>query len=117
MADKKDNVCTSTPFDLYFRAEGDVIIIMDYKNNHHDDYKYNDIIGYHITQAVEKFLKGYIIKNGKETTKTHDIKYLFNQAININNKFKDIEDNCVNVNKFTQKERYEGYTLISFSIT
>lgn len=39
-----------------------------------------DVVATHIQQAVEKYLKGYLIYRGWELIKTHDIEHLLNEA-------------------------------------
>ncbi len=40
-------------------------------NNNHEEFK--SIVCYHMQQAVEKYLKAYLIFFNKEINKTHDI--------------------------------------------
>lgn len=42
-----------------------------------------DYAAFHAQQAVEKFLKAFLVKNGRPITKTHDIAYLIEEAIKI----------------------------------
>lgn len=39
-----------------------------------------DVVANHIQQAVEKYLKGYLIYRGWELIKTHDIEFLLSEA-------------------------------------
>ena len=48
-----------------------------------------EIICFHCQQAVEKYLKALLIKNGEEITKTHNIDYLLNKCIKYNNEFEE----------------------------
>ncbi|MCK5558975.1 MAG: HEPN domain-containing protein, partial [Thermoplasmata archaeon] len=48
-----------------------------FKENH-----YFDIALFHIHQAVEKYLKGYLIHNGWRLKKIHDLELLITEAVN-----------------------------------
>ncbi|OGU15168.1 MAG: hypothetical protein A2X61_15065 [Ignavibacteria bacterium GWB2_35_12] len=54
--------------------------------------KYRDTIAFHCQQAVEKYLKTYLLKLGTEIIKTHDLVYLFE----IINKKESIESSWFN---------------------
>lgn len=41
--------------------------------------KYKDTVAFHCQQAVEKYLKSYIIKLGLKINRTHDLVFLFEQ--------------------------------------
>ena len=46
-----------------------------------------EIICFHCQQAVEKYLKALLIKNDYEITKTHNIDYLLNKCLQVNEEF------------------------------
>ncbi|MCL4498274.1 MAG: HEPN domain-containing protein [Deltaproteobacteria bacterium] len=48
-------------------------------------------ICFHCQQAVEKFLKTYLVYNNKEINKTHDISELLQACKNIDNAFSELE--------------------------
>ena len=48
-------------------------------------------ICFHCQQAVEKFLKTYLVYNNKEINKTHDISELLQSCKNIDNAFSELE--------------------------
>jgi len=50
-----------------------------------------DIICFHCQQAVEKYLKAYLIKNGVDFEKTHNVLFLREQCAEINKDFNDID--------------------------
>ena len=66
-----------------------------------------DIICFHATQAVEKFLKSYIISNGKTVEKIHDLDILQKAAMEIDNSFSKIMDNCLLLNEFVPNVKYD----------
>lgn len=45
-------------------------------------------ICFHCQQAVEKYLKAFLIYNQKEISKTHDISLLINECVKIDTEFK-----------------------------
>ena len=76
------------------------------------DRMYN-IICNHSTQAVEKLLKGYIINNGKEVYKTHNLDDLCKSAIEIDNSFTEIAGDCVLLNTYTPDIKYTNRNEIT----
>jgi hypothetical protein len=60
---------TESPDELYTVAEMDIKTVDSLLTlpKYPEDQMYN-VICFHATQAVEKFLKGYIINNGKTVT-------------------------------------------------
>ncbi len=50
--------------------------------------------GFNLQQSVEKFLKGYLISNGWELHRTHDLVMLVNYAIEYDDSFSKFKDAC-----------------------
>ena len=75
--------------DWVFYAENDlktaVILIKD-------EYPMTNIIAFHCQQAIEKFLKAYLVENNVPIIKTHDL-------IKINNMVKEIKDLAIDEKK------------------
>jgi len=71
------------------------------------EYQMYDIICFHATQAVEKFLKSFIISNGKMVEKIHDLDILQKSAMKIDNSFSEIKDECMLLNTFTPNIKYD----------
>ena len=46
---------------------------------------------FHCQQAVEKFLKAYLIANGVEIKRTHNIEYLHSECADFDKDFTDID--------------------------
>ncbi|MEG1482152.1 HEPN domain-containing protein [Clostridium sp.] len=65
-----------------------------------------EIICYHCEQSAEKYLKGFLILNGKKVEKTHDIVLLNNRCIKLNDKFKEIYDDCIELISYGVQVRY-----------
>ena len=50
-----------------------------------------DIVCFHCQQAVEKYLKAFLVYNKKKVKRTHDIAYLLNECSFIDKGFASIE--------------------------
>ena len=109
----KDDLVTETPFELFDKAEADVLIIDSHIKNKNipENWKY-DSICFHATQAVEKFLKGFIIDNNQNVRKSHDLIYLWNEAVKIDSRFNGIQDDCETLNNYTAWVRYSAHSPI-----
>jgi len=95
------------PSILFKKAEGDVASINALLKNNDvpDDYIY-DSICFHTTQAVEKFIKGFIVENKGKVKKTHNLEYIQNIAQGIDNSFSSIKKECIKLNEYTPSARY-----------
>ena len=99
---------TETPDELAGMAEKDIVTVklLIEKKFYPEDYMYN-IICFHATQAVEKFLKSFIISNGKTVEKIHDLDILQKSAMVIDNSFSEIKNACVLLNTFVPNIKYD----------
>jgi len=90
------------------KAEKDIMTVdsLYTKPKYPEDLMY-DIICFHVTQAVEKLLKSFIISNGKTVEKIHDLDILQKSAMKINNSFSEIKDACVLLNTFAPNIKYD----------
>ena len=68
--------------------------------------KHYEIICYHCAQAVEKYLKAYLIYKDIIPKKTHDLRFITNLCIEINKDFESIITECSFLNKFADDIRY-----------
>jgi HEPN domain-containing protein len=93
---------------LCYKAEKDIMTVdtLYNKPKYPEDIMY-DIICFHATQAVEKFLKSFIISNGKTVEKIHDLDILQKSAMEIDNSFSDIKNACVLLNTFVPNVKYD----------
>jgi len=95
------------PFALFKRAEEDVASVNALLKNKDVPEEYNYVsICFHATQAVEKFIKGFIVENEGKVKKTHNLDYVQNIAESINKKFYFIRNECLLLNEYTQAARY-----------
>jgi len=62
--------------------------------------------GFHLQQAVEKYLKGYLLDKGWELRRTHDLEVLLNEAVVHDGRFEKYFDYCIMIREFYVQERY-----------
>jgi HEPN domain-containing protein len=95
------------PFALFKRAEEDVGGINALLNHKDVPEEYNyTLICYHATQAVEKFIKGFIVDHNVPVKKTHNLEYINDIASHIDNSFSLIKKECIKLNEYTPSARY-----------
>ncbi|MDR1176767.1 MAG: HEPN domain-containing protein [Treponema sp.] len=68
--------------------------------------KHNEIICYLCAQAVEKYLKGYLIYNDIVPERTHNLIFLNSICIEKDKAFEYIKTECGLVNRFVNDIRY-----------
>jgi len=101
------------PFALFKRAEEDVAGINALLKHKDVPEEYNYVLlCYHATQAVEKFIKGFIVENNGMVKKTHNLDYVQNIAESINKNFSFIRNECLLLNEYTQAARYNDHHKI-----
>lgn len=59
-----------------------------------------------IQQAVEKYLKGYLIFHGWELIKTHDLAYLIGEAAKYDQTFLPFTVECRKISQYYREQRY-----------
>jgi len=98
---------TESAEELTGMAERDIVTVelLINKKFYPEDYMYN-IICFHVTQAVEKLLKSYIISNGKKIEKIHNLDHLQKAAMGIDTLFTNISKDCVLLNAFVPDVKY-----------
>jgi len=103
------SLVTESADELYDKAERDIMTVdsLISQPKYPIDLMY-DIICYHATQAVEKFLKGYIISNGKNIEKIHNLDYLHQAATLIDGSFSKIANDCLILNTYLPEIRYSN---------
>ena len=62
--------------------------------------------GFNIQQAVEKYLKGYLLSKGWKLKKIHDLEPLLNEAIPHDPSFEEFRAACLKVTEYYVEERY-----------
>jgi len=101
------SLVTESPEELTSKAEKDIMTVnvLFAQKFHPEDIMY-DIICFHATQAVEKLLKSFIIKNGQTVNKTHNLDHLQKIALRIDTTFTEISKDCVSLNEFISDVKY-----------
>lgn len=64
------------------------------------------IICYHCQQSAEKMLKGFLVLNGVNPPKIHDLPLICDMCTEINDNFKELYDICKFLNPFGSQPRY-----------
>jgi HEPN domain-containing protein len=64
---------------------------------------------FHCQQAIEKYLKAYLIYNGVEIEKTHSITFLLSQCAKFDHIFSTIDS--LNINAYAVRGRYPDSAL------
>lgn len=71
-----------------------------------DREAHSDIVLFHIHQAVEKHLKGFLIAHGWDLEKIHDLETLLTYAADFDSIFEDYLDTGRKLTAFYYTERY-----------
>ena len=66
----------------------------------------NDVVAFHCQQAIEKSLKGYLLKQTGELVEGHSLIYLCKKASVIQTNFKSKLKDCAFVNQYYIETRY-----------
>jgi HEPN domain-containing protein len=77
--------------------------------------KYSDVVLFHIHQAIEKYLKGFLIYKGWKLKKIHDIEVLITETINFKKEFQKYLNFSRKLTAFYIEERYPPGPISSFS--
>jgi HEPN domain-containing protein len=65
-----------------------------------------EVIGFLCQQAVEKYMKAFLVHHGIEPEKTHDLVFLLKQCQDFDAAFMDIFEIANNLNKYAVQTRY-----------
>ncbi len=85
------------------RANEDILVIN--KLTEHEVVATSSVC-FHCQQAVEKFLKAFLIANGVDIQKTHNIEFLLSECADIDNDFAQIDPK--ELSDFGVDARYPG---------
>lgn len=66
--------------------------------------------GFHLQQAAEKYLKGYLLGRGWPLIRTHDLEVLLNEALTYDERFEEYLDAGIVVREFYVEMRYPFIT-------
>ena len=77
--------------------------------------EYSDVVLFHVHQAVEKYLKGFLIYKGWRLKKIHDIELLITEAMSFDDEFQKYLDLGRELTAFYYEERYPSGPITSYS--
>ncbi|NMB95209.1 MAG: HEPN domain-containing protein [Clostridiaceae bacterium] len=66
----------------------------------------NDVVAFHCQQAIEKSLKGYLLKQTGQVFEGHSLIYLCKESARYNSEFKRMIKDCAFVNQYYIETRY-----------
>ena len=66
--------------------------------------------GFNIQQAVEKYLKGYLLSRGWQLRRIHNLETLLNEAIKYHAAFEEFRAVCQKITQYYVEERYPVVT-------
>jgi len=76
---------------------------------------YPEVILFHIHQAMEKYLKGFLIQNGWKLKKIHDLETLLTEAMDFDKEMEKYLDLGRRLTLFYYEERYPPGAPLSIS--
>jgi len=65
-----------------------------------------DIAAFHLQQAIEKYLKGYLIGKGWKLRRVHELEVLLNEAIQFDKSLERFRELCASATEYYLFERY-----------
>jgi len=80
-----------------------------------DNKWYTDAITYHIQQAIEMYIKGFFVLQGKNPPKVHDLDILISQAARYDERLNTFLDLCEKATKYYLEDRYPPGPLVQYS--
>lgn len=76
---------------------------------------FTDTIAMLIQQALEKYLKGFLVFHGWKLIKIHDLVTLLAEATKYNPAFYEFEEDCRRISDYYFHGRYPGRMAMAFS--
>lgn len=61
---------------------------------------------FHLQQAIEKYLKGYLLSKGWELKRVHDLEFLLDEAVKHNPELEHFRETCQEVTGYYLVDRY-----------
>jgi len=80
----------------------------------YNEQGYPDSIAYHIQQAVEKYLKGYLVLHGQKPPKIHELDALLNRIAAFDDSFNDFLELCEKASRYYIEDRYPPGPLVEY---
>ena len=79
-----------------------------------DERGYTDSIAYHIQQAIEKYLKGYLVLHGKKPPKIHELDTLLNHILSFDDNFNGFLELCEKASLYYIEDRYPPGPIVEY---
>ena len=98
-----DDVTADIVRQWFRKAESDLLNI---RNNLAADNVPTDTICFHAQQAIEKFLKGALIANGRNIAKTHDLVKLLTDVVDVVPELSPYEEQFEEISEYGVGARY-----------
>ena len=80
----------------------------------YDEQGYTDSIAYHIQQAIEKYLKGYLVLNGKKPPKIHELDTLLNHVLRFDSSLNSFLELCEKASRYYMEDRYPPGPVVEY---
>jgi HEPN domain-containing protein len=80
------------------------------------NHGFGDSIALHIQQALEKYLKGYLVFHGKRPPKNHDLDYILHLVETISPDLSVYLELCERATKYYLENRYPPGPLIDYPV-
>ena len=80
----------------------------------YDERGYTDSIAYHIQQAIEKYLKGYLVLHGKKPPKIHELDTLLNHILGFDDSFNGFLELCEKASRYYIEDRYPPGPIVEY---
>lgn len=67
---------------------------------------FTDTVGYHLHQAIEKYLKGFLLFNNYDYPSTHNLTELLKKCFKFNQDITDYYEECERINGYYIESKY-----------
>jgi len=72
------------------------------------------VVAFHLQQAIEKYLKGYLLAQGWQLRRVHDLEVLIQEAIALDKDFAVFIADCQRITEFYIESRYPTGFFVPF---
>jgi HEPN domain-containing protein len=62
--------------------------------------------GFNLQQAIEKYLKGYLLGRGWKLRRVHDLEVLLNEVVRLDASFEEFRESCRKITQYYLEDRY-----------
>ncbi len=76
---------------------------------------FTDTIAYHIQQAIEMYIKGFLVLQNQKPPKIHDLDILISQASRYDEQLNAFLELCEKATKYYLEDRYPPGPLVQYS--